>query len=419
MIFLRNTGIKLLPRKDIVIMVATCIIAILTYVGIQVVIILGLIDPNYNISIISSASSFLFVTLSAKLSFEYNKDMIKKKEMFQGKIEAISKSSIVLLFDPHGKIKSVNENFVKALGFSERNLVGKSHDTFFSCRSEKENDVWDRVLQGIRVKRNLEKINSKGNVVWMKCSYSPVILDENIIEVIMIAHDITNEYEKELDIINKNKYLEHSAKILRHDMNSGINIYMPRGLRSLERRLTPEQIKELKIEMPIKLIREGLKHTIRVYEGVKAFTNLVKEDSELEKEILSLDDILLDYFSSTSYSDQIAIGKLVCADVNESLFCTAIANLVSNGIEYNDSELKMVAITMIDDETLAVIDNGRGMSQQDFENLSKPYYRKTDQTEPGTGLGLNITVAILKEHGFDISVDKIDVGTMIKIKVVA
>ena len=300
MIFLRNTGIKLLPRKDIVIMVATCIIAILTYVGIQVVIILGLIDPNYNISIISSASSFLFVTLSAKLSFEYNKDMIKKKEMFQGKIEAISKSSIVLLFDPHGKIKSVNENFVKALGFSERNVVGKSHDTFFSCRSEKENDVWDRVLQGIRVKRNLEKINSKGNVVWMKCSYSPVILDENIIEVIMIAHDITNEYEKELDIINKNKYLEHSAKILRHDMNSGINIYMPRGLRSLERRLTPEQIKELKIEMPIKLIREGLKHTIRVYEGVKAFTNLVKEDSELEKEILSLDDILLDYFSSTS-----------------------------------------------------------------------------------------------------------------------
>ncbi len=46
------------------------------------------------------------------------------------------------------------------------------------------------------------------------------------------------EIESQLDEINKkNSYLEHAARIIRHDMHSGINTYMPRGISSLEKRL--------------------------------------------------------------------------------------------------------------------------------------------------------------------------------------
>ena len=72
--------------------------------------------------------------------------------------------------------------------------------------------------------------------------------------------------------------LEHAAKILRHDMHSGINTYIPRGLSSLKRRLSEDQIKELKIDAPLRMIEEGLTHTQKVYKGVKEFTNLVKAD---------------------------------------------------------------------------------------------------------------------------------------------
>jgi len=200
-------------------------------------------------------------------------------------------------------------------------------------------------------------------------------------------------------------------------MHSGINTYMPRGLRSLKRRLTEDQIKELKIAAPLKMLQEGLIHTQKVYAGVKEFTNLVKENVQLDTELLDLKAILKSYLSSTSYTKQVVIDDLVEAEVNEALFCTAIDNLIRNGLKYNDSSTKAVMIFMEGKYTLCVQDNGRGMSQKDLKELSKPYTRKKDQKESGSGLGLNICIAILREHGFTMTAEKTNPGTKIKIKI--
>ena len=56
------------------------------------------------------------------------------------------------------------------------------------------------------------------------------------------------------------------------------------------------------------------------------------------------------------------------------------------------------------------------MTQKEFEKLSEPYMRKEDQKESGSGLGLNICIAILTEHGFTVSCEKNKIGTKMKIK---
>ena len=164
------------------------------------------------------------------------------------------------------------------------------------------------------------------------------------------------------------------------------------------------------------MLEEGLKHTQKVYAGVKEFTNLVKEEVQLEKKLCNLKEILTNYLSSTSYIKQVAIDRLPSIEVNEPLFCTAIDNLIRNGLKYNDSSTKMVAIYMENEFTLCVEDNGRGMSQEEFLELSKPYTRKEGQKEGGSGLGLNICIAILREHGFDIKAEKTNPGTKLRIK---
>jgi K+-sensing histidine kinase KdpD len=191
---------------------------------------------------------------------------------------------------------------------------------------------------------------------------------------------------------------------------------MPRGLNSFDRRMTEEQAKALKIDAPLRMIREGLKHTQKVYKGVYEFTNLVKKDVVLNREECNLSEILIDYLSSTAYRPQVIVEDMGDYSVNEALFCTAIDNLIRNGLKYNDSNAKFVKIYRIED-VIYIEDNGRGLSSEEFKHLSQPYVRKEGQKESGSGLGLNICVAILEEHGFSVKCSKLDtVGTQMKIK---
>jgi len=215
----------------------------------------------------------------------------------------------------------------------------------------------------------------------------------------------------------KNTYLEHAAKILRHDMHSGINTYIPRGVRSLERRLERHPDIASEIDAPLRLVKEGLEHTQKVYAGVTAFTNLVKHGATLNTEPCALQEALSRFLSTTTYSDQVDVGDLPVLDVNPPLFCTALDNLIRNGLRYNDSETKRVEVRMVGFH-LAIIDNGRGMTPEDFTEYCKPYVRNEDQAESGSGLGLNICKAILHEHGFEMTCRRNDTeGTTILIRV--
>jgi len=223
------------------------------------------------------------------------------------------------------------------------------------------------------------------------------------------------------DLSKKNIYLEHSAKIIRHDMHSGINTYLPRGIKSLRRRLDDEQIKELKIGSPLKLIEDGLHHAQKVYSGVYEFTNLVKQNAQMSTKECDVKVILEDYLRLTAYKSQVLLDDNLpkALLVNEPLFCTAIDNLIRNGLKYNDSPTKYIKIYLDgnynEGSYISIEDNGRGITNEEFIELAKPYVRKEGQKEQGTGLGLNICIEILKEHGFSVEAEKLENGTKIKI----
>jgi light-regulated signal transduction histidine kinase (bacteriophytochrome) len=221
------------------------------------------------------------------------------------------------------------------------------------------------------------------------------------------------EIEKQLiDINKKNTYLEHAARIIRHDMHSGINTYIPRGLSSLEKRLTPEEIINLKIDGSVKMIKEGLNHTQKVYKSVYEFTNLVKQNIVLEKNECDLEELIKKSIVTTSYANQVTIDKLTTAKVNETLFWNAIDSLIKNGLKYNKNELKWVKIYM-EEGNLVVEDNGTGLSEKKFKKILSS---KVDNSDEESGLGLNICNAILVEHGFELSCQEIETGTKLKIK---
>jgi len=360
--------------------------------------------------------------LTSLFSFTYSVHMnnLLTKEFFDFK-DFVDKSLLVFRADPNGNITYVNKNFELVSGWKLKELYGLNYRKL----TYESDDFWDDASKVIRqdgkVWKSLIKLKHKnGKSFWVDAYGMGRFDPENgqLIEGVDVWYDVTDMMENVQEIEQKNTYLEHAAKIIRHDMHSGINTYIPRGVSALERKLTPELIKKYKLENPLKLLKEGLKHTQKVYQGVYDFTNLVKKDVELVKTPLSLSKILRNFLFGMAYIDQVVIADLPTIPVNESLFCTAVDNLIRNGLKYNDSTTKQVTIYMENENTLVIRDNGRGMSQEDLINLSEPYKRKKDQKELGTGLGLNICMAILKEHGFAMTCEKIaEGGTKIKIKI--
>jgi light-regulated signal transduction histidine kinase (bacteriophytochrome) len=223
-----------------------------------------------------------------------------------------------------------------------------------------------------------------------------------------------SEIERQLEDINKkNTYLEYAARIIRHDMHSGINTYMPRGLSGLQKRITPEIIADLKIGSSIQMIQEGLLHTQKVYKNVYEFTNLVKVKSDFKKEKIDAKISLEKYLANTSYGKQVEIGDLGEVLASEQLLCNALDNLIKNGLKYNDNSIKTIKIYTLED-FIIVEDNGTGLTSQKFEE----YVKRGVDIESETGLGLGIAKAIIEEHGFELSCEEIPTGgTKMKIKI--
>ena len=328
-------------------------------------------------------------------------EMIKLAKMIDDKIIELSRERDSLL-----KSKYPNKELITSKNQSIKSL-------------KKEKDIIDLTIEGDELKGetkilNVEKQTLKKYLTWLIIGASVLLL---VILVLLQRKTIKvkdTEIDNQLtDINKKNKYLEYSARIIRHDMHSGINTYIPRGISSLEKRITQEDIDNLKISAPIKMIKDGLSHTQKVYKRVYEFTNLVKQQVVLDKKELDATNILKDYFQSTSYKNQVEIDELVTLDINDTLFCNAIDNLVKNGLQYNNSETKLIKIYM-EENDLIVEDNGIGFTQKELETITGKYLTKKGDSE--IGLGLSISKTILEEHGFTMTCEKINNGTKIKIK---
>lgn len=201
-------------------------------------------------------------------------------------------------------------------------------------------------------------------------------------------------------------YLDYAAKVIRHDMHSGINTYLPRGLSGLLNKLPEDIIKKYKLQPQLHLLKSGLEYTQKVYKNVYAFTSLVR-NQKLVKEEVDIESALKEYIEGTAYIGNVEIEKLPKMKVNKVLFITALDNLIKGGLANNNSLIKKIKIYM-EGEALCVEDNGIGLSKEDFIKFCRPYYEEGQEYQ---GLELNIAVSIIKEHGFKIEPEETGNGT--------
>ena len=92
---------------------------------------------------------------------------------------------------------------------------------------------------------------------------------------------------------------------------------------------------------------------------------------------------------------------------DRDLLIEAVANLVDNAIKFTARGGKVdIELLRGDAETIVrVTDSGCGISEQEREAVLRRFYRSDKiRNTPGVGLGLNLVAAIVKVHGFRLTI---------------
>jgi len=137
------------------------------------------------------------------LAFDITEE--KKRELdYQGQIEALRRSSIVIEFDLQGYITDINKVALELFGYTAQELVTKHYNKLLLLEESESDDykmMWRQLKGGKFESGEYEFKNSVGDTIWLNGSFNPIFdLNGNTIKILMLAEDITQRKETEKQI---------------------------------------------------------------------------------------------------------------------------------------------------------------------------------------------------------------------------
>lgn len=120
---------------------------------------------------------------------------VQQESESAARLQAIDRAMAMIEFDLDGNILSANQNFLTRMGYSLTELKGKHHRLF--CTRELANssayqDFWRRLNQGEFFHGQFERLDKRGQTVWLEANYNPVYdASGRLCKVVKFASDVT------------------------------------------------------------------------------------------------------------------------------------------------------------------------------------------------------------------------------------
>ncbi len=160
---------------------------------------------------------------------------------FEAKVKAIDLGQAVIEFDLDGHVLTANRNFLAAMGYTLREIVGKHHSLFCGdeyVQSPEYRDFWLRLSEGQFVSGRFQRVGKFKREVWIQATYNPVLdLNGQVMKVVKYAHDVTTEVQMEHRIAAKSSEMAGSVQHLLESItaiaaNSGVAAEMAEEARA-------------------------------------------------------------------------------------------------------------------------------------------------------------------------------------------
>jgi PAS domain S-box-containing protein len=381
------------------------------------------------------------IATSINNSISYNK-LMESEEKYRDMFENVSDFLYSHRLD--GKILETNSTFKRATGYSEETLAAMNFGDLLPGRYTEQYCAYlDNVVKSGHAEGVTRILPKDGSELVVEYKNSLIVEDGKPVGVRGSARDITERWRSDrerkrlegmLDRAKKMEAMGTLAGGVAHDLNNILS-----GIVSYPELMLLDLPTESKLREPIKIMMEsGQKASAMVQDLLTMARRGVTS-----MEVLNLNDIINEYLGSPEYRKiseyHPAVRFRVDTDPNLlnfegsaiHLFKT-LMNLISNAAEAMPAggELSISsrnqyvdqAIQGFDDVTegdytvLSVSDTGIGISEEDQKHIFEPFYTKKVMGRSGTGLGMSVVWATVKDHKGQIDIrSRIGDGTTIRL----
>jgi len=143
-----------------------------------------------------------------------------------GLLEAIDRSMAVIEFDLDGVVLRANDNFLKTMGFSRDQVIGKPHRQFCTpqfSRSSQYSQLWSRLKNGQFESGTFERVNGAGQPIWLEASYNPIKdASGRVVKVVKYAMDVTARVQHESESEAKLQAIDRAMAVIEFNLDGSI-----------------------------------------------------------------------------------------------------------------------------------------------------------------------------------------------------
>lgn len=157
-----------------------------------------------------------------KLESTQERMMANQMEL-DGVLSAIDKSMAMAEFELNGKLTEANNSFLKLTGYRLTEIRGKSHDELVPRSRKHEDeakDLWASLQKGRFQRGEFNRVNAKGQEIWMHASYNPILgADAKPHKILLLAADITDQKLSALDFEGQIHAINQTNAVAEFDLD--------------------------------------------------------------------------------------------------------------------------------------------------------------------------------------------------------
>lgn len=311
-------------------------------------------------------------------------------------------SEYIVLFDMDLKVVNINQSLITFLESSKENLIGNYCNKVLS--SFNSADLLDTISNTLKKETSFEKELILQNNYFIVRTYPLKNTIGKMKNILVVFQNVTKEKLSERQILQKNKMaaIGQLAAGMGHEIRNPLGIirnhsYILRSISDDENINRSLNYIETSVERASKIIENVLEFS-RLTDGSKDWINLYELISKLldiERKTLMKRNIKYDL----NCEENLIINS------NKEALKHILINLLSNAIDAieEDGSIDIIAFKEDKNVILRIEDTGKGLSEEEIENVFNPFYTTKDP-DKGTGLGLYIVYNEVKKLNGDITV---------------